>query len=338
MGLLATILKCLGLALLALCGVGFVYQQIGDALDRRHAPPASEMIRVDGHAIHFVCEGSGNRVYLLDAGMFGGAYAWGYVAPLLALSGRVCAFDRPGLGWSDDTGAAHDVLALAGGIGAIVRAAHVRTPFVYVGHSLGADDAIAYYGLHPRDVAALVLLEPRNPGAILEKFHGTRAQAMAAPDCDLRCNGAEAAAFIGATRFAAWLTGMGRDIAEPRLRFEFQAELARPSHARAFAATLETAAKSAFEMMDVTNFGTTPVLVLTSSQPRRRTAGESPSEYREWRSDQLAWYAALARMSAHGAGPVIIEGTDHAGMVTTKKGAAEVSAAITDFLDRNISR
>jgi pimeloyl-ACP methyl ester carboxylesterase len=328
-----TALKCVALALAGLCALGLVYQLAGDACDARYAPPRSEMISVDGYAIHFVCTGHGRRTYLLDAGATVGAFEWDYVVPLLARSGRVCAFDRPGLGWSEDTGDSHDVSALAKRIASIVRAAHMPRPFIYVGHSLGADDAIVYRGLHPADVAALALLEPGIPSDILGQFHGTRDAAMAASDCDMRCKFAEVAAFLGATRFLAQINAIGRGMDDAHMRGEYLAQLVRAAQARAFAATLETSTKSAFEMTDVKNFGNTPVLVLASSQPHKPGGDETAARYEIWRNKQLAWYATLARMSARGKGPVIIPGTDHAGMVMTRKGAAETAAAITKFLD-----
>jgi hypothetical protein len=168
----------------------------------------------------------------------------------------------------------------------------------------------------------------------LRQSSDTREQAMTAPDCDISCNLAEAAAFLGATRFLVQLGGIGRGMEDDRMRNEYLAQLVRPAQARAFAATLETLAKSAYEMMDVKSFGDTPVLVLTSSRPHEGGPEEAPAQFQSARHEQLAWYARLARMSSRGYGPVIIPGTNHAGMVMTKKGAAETAAAITDFLDR----
>jgi pimeloyl-ACP methyl ester carboxylesterase len=330
----AVLLKSLGLAVAALAIAGFAYQLAGDAYDAQYAPPAAEMISVEGHAVHFVCRGHGNRTYLLDSGATVGAFEWDFVAPPLAQSARVCAFDRPGLGWSDDTSDAHDVRALAEHIAIVVRAAHIPRPFIYVGHSLGADDAIVYRNLYPADVAALVLLEPGIPRGILQKFHGTRAEAMAAPDCDIRCDFSEIAAFFGATRFAARISGLRHRANESRMTGEYLAQLFRPAQARAFSATLETMTKSAFEMESVKNFGDTPVLVLTSSRPEERGADETPAQFQNGRSEQLAWYATLAHMSSRGSGPVTIQNTNHAGMVMTPKGAFELVAAISDFLAR----
>jgi len=330
---LLAVLKILGVSLAGLFIAGLIFQLAGDFYDRRYAPPASEMISVDGYAIHFVCTGRGPRAYLLDSGATVGAFQWAYVVLLLARTGRVCSFDRPGLGWSEDTGDGHDVRALAKRIAVIVRAAHMPRPFIYVGHSLGADDAIVYRSLYPADVAALVLLEPGNPHDVLRQFHGKRAEAMAAPDCDIRCDLAEGAAYMGATRFLVLATGIGRGMNDSRMRGEYLAQLVRPVQARAFAATLETSIKSAFEMTDVRSLGDTPVLVLASSQPYRRGVDETPAEYQIWRNNQLAWYASLARMSSHGKGAIIIANTDHAGMVASRTGAAETAAAIRKFID-----
>ena len=96
--------RAVGLGLFALAALGAVYQQIGSALDARLAPPPGEMVAVNGHAVHLFCTGSGARTYLLDAGAGGGVFEWWRLQPLLAKTGRVCAFDRSGLGWSDPSG------------------------------------------------------------------------------------------------------------------------------------------------------------------------------------------------------------------------------------------
>ena len=176
------------------------------------------------------------------------------------------------------------------------------------------------------------LLGPDGKPVDLEAAEVKFAEAMAAPDCDISCHLAEAAAFVGVTRFLVQTGGIARGT-DSRMHSEYLAQLVRPAQARAFSATLETTTKSAFEMMDVKSFGDTPVLVLTSSQPHERGPDQTPDQYQNWRNEQLAWYATLARMSSRGKGPVIIQGTNHAGMVATKRGAAESGAAITNFLD-----
>lgn len=335
MRLILRLLKWLGIGIAALCVLGFGYQLIGSALDAKYAPPPKDMIAVDGHQIHFACRGEGRRTYLLDAGAGVGAFEWGRLVPLLAKSGRVCAFDRPGLGWSDDVGDAHDVTTFAAEIGAFVRAAGIARPFVYVGHSLGANDAIVYRDRFPRDVAALILIEPGRPADLLEDFHGTREQAMTAPECGIGCVAAEGASWLGIPRLASHLVGAGAHNLSPEMRGEYLAELARPAETRAIVATLFALPKSGYEVMDVKSFDDTPVLILASSDPRKRESDETEAAFAQWQRDQRAYFAALAKMSTRGKGPVIVANTNHATMVMSERGAADVSTAIAAFLDAN---
>ena len=167
MRLTVRILKWLGLGLLALLAAGAIYQQIGLLLDAREAPPSREMIRVGDRSVHLDCTGAGPRTFVLDAGLGAWSFEWFRLQPLLAKMGRVCAFDRAGLGWSDGSGAGHDGAAAADELSALVVAAKIPRPFFYVGHSLGANFAEIYYARHPADIAGLVLFEPGDPKDLL---------------------------------------------------------------------------------------------------------------------------------------------------------------------------
>ena len=96
-------------------------------------------------------------------------------------------------------------------------------------------------------------------------------------------------------------------------------------------ATVESLPKSAYEIMDVKSFGEAPVLVLTSSKPRKRDSDETKPAFEKWRIDQLAWLTSLARMSSRGTGPVVIPDSNHASMVMTRKGAAACGAEDHEF-------
>lgn len=179
---------------------GFTYHQIGADEDASLKPPASEMISVNGHNIHFFCMGNGPHTYLLEAAHASWSFAWWRIQPLLAKTGRACAFDRPGYGWSDWNNRGYDGVSAATQLAAIVKAAHLPTPFIYVGHSLGANFALIYADKYPKDVSALVLLDPADPESLLKHFHGTRADAMTTGDCGVGCNLYVASAHLGVTR------------------------------------------------------------------------------------------------------------------------------------------
>jgi pimeloyl-ACP methyl ester carboxylesterase len=311
--------------------MGFAYQATGRLIDARSAPPPSEMVQIGDARIHIFCRGQGTRTYLLDAGAGVGTFEWDRLAPLLGKSARVCAFDRPGLGWSDDMGDAHDIASQADRISTIVTAARIPKPFVYVGHSLGANIAMVYRERHPGDVAAVVLIEPGVPRDMLEDFHGTRAEAMQVTDCGLACHAAEVATWFGVTRLGARLAGAGSKTLDEGMRRQYLIGLGRPAQIRTTVATLDTLPKSAYQLDAIRTFGDTPVLVLSSSEPRKRDSDESPGQYNFWRILELAYFKHLAGMSTHGAGPVIIPNSNHATMVMGEPQAARVARIIEDF-------
>jgi pimeloyl-ACP methyl ester carboxylesterase len=315
---------------LVLVVAGAIYQQMGLWLDESLAPPSSEMVAVDGRAVHLICAGAGARTFLLDAGAGAGAFEWYRVQPLLAKAGRVCAFDRAGLGWSAPEAGSDDGMAAADRLVALIRVAHIATPFIYVGHSLGANFGEIYQARYPHAVAALVLIEPGMPADLLEDFHGTRREAMAAADCDYTCYAAGVATALGVTRLAS--LALGHKALDERTRSIYQAHLTRPATLRTTLASLGAAPKTAYECMDVREFGSTPVLVFASTQTREPEGNETIEDVKRWQVRQRSYLAGLAANSTRGAGLVIVPNSTHSSMVLGEHQAAFVVGAILAFV------
>lgn len=332
MRLARKILKWLGLGFAGLLVAGAIYQQIGSLLDAKLAPPPDQIVPVNGRAVHLMCIGAGATTYILDAGAGAGTYEWWRLQPLLAKTGRACSFDRAGLGWSESTRSNHDGATAADELAALVQVARIPVPFVYVGHSLGANFAMIYQARHPQDVSALILIEPGDPKDLLEDFHGTRAQAMAASDCGVACYGAGVATELGVTRFAAMILTRGHHTLSGRALDEYRAELGRVSSTMATAASLNALPKTAYEDLDVHTFGDIPVLTFASSKLRDPEGKETVSDVEKWRTGQLAYLASLAGMSTHGKGPVIIPESTHSSMVMGEVQAEFMAEVIVAFL------
>lgn len=328
------ILKWAGLGLAGLAAAGAAYQQIGAVRDAGLAPPASEMVTVAGRSVHLECSGRGTRTYVLDAGLGAGTFEWWRMQPLLARTGRVCAFDRAGLGWSAPSASVRDGASAAEELAALVRTAKVPTPFVYVGHSLGANYAMIYAARHPGDVSALVLVEPGMPKDLLEDFPGSRAEAMAATDCGAGCYAAGAAAYLGVARLAARILTPGAKNLAGRARDEYRAGLARPSTVMTMVQELSAVPRTAYEDLDVRSFGATPVLVFASSKPRDPEGKETVGDVAKWRVEQLAWLASLAAKSSRGEGPVVVPDSSHASMVMGEQQAEFMARTIDGFLSK----
>jgi pimeloyl-ACP methyl ester carboxylesterase len=330
MRVLRKILAWAGLGLLALVVAGAIYQQIGLLLDDRLAPPSRDMIAVNGRAVHLICQGNGPRTFVLDAGAGAGVFEWYRVQPLLAKDGRVCAFDRPGLGWSAAVAGGYDGIAAAEHLAELVRVAHIATPFIYVGHSLGANFAEIFQARYPHAVAALVLIEPGMPADLLEDFHGTRSEAMAAADCDYKCYAAGLVTTLGVTRLAS--LALGHKALDEHTRRTYQAYLTRPTTLMTTLASLNAVAKTAYECVDVREFGSTPVLTMASTQTREPESNETITDVKRWQVRQRSYLAGLAAKSTHGGGLVIVPNSTHSSMVLGGHQAAFVVRAILAFV------
>src|SRR5688500_15417679 len=101
---------------------------------------ASHLVRLaDGRRLNLRCVGEGSPTVMLEAGLIGWSVVWHRVqAPWAARAAvRVCAYDRAGMGESDEASEPRSIDRLAADLGALIEAASIEIPVVLVGHSLG---------------------------------------------------------------------------------------------------------------------------------------------------------------------------------------------------------
>jgi pimeloyl-ACP methyl ester carboxylesterase len=196
---------------------------------RAHTPPGA-LVTVDGTADHLHCVGAGGPTTVLIGGMGGDAYGWTWVQRRLAEHQRVCAYDRPGYGYSTYRPAEADPTLGAVRLAEVLAAAGEAGPFVVAGHSLGGHYARAFAAAFPDETAALVLVDARPPeiiAAMPEQEEGLRRmQTMLHWGLRLAPFGA-ARAYAAATDPTAPLPSDVQGAARARL--------ARPDHVRRLA-------------------------------------------------------------------------------------------------------
>lgn len=334
------IAKWLGIGLAALLLAAAAYQQIGLAIDAATAPPRGQTVEVEGHKATVVCSGTGQATFVLDAGLGAWSFEWFRIQPILAKHARVCAIDRPGLGRSERWGDAYDAGAAADVMAKIVRAAGIARPFVYVGHSLGANFAEVYAAKYPHDVASLVLLEPGLPRDLLEDFHGTRAEAMALSSCDLTCKAGWVAGVLGVPRIMIPLINLGAHsfAGAPDALAEYRRGLSRTGTPAVTASYFAMLPKTAYQCAGIESFGDTPVLLIASSDPREPEGAETWHDVAVWTVGQRRYFAELAAKSTHGAGPVVIQHTNHGSMTTGPQAPATAAAILAFARDNGLMR
>src|SRR5262245_17763003 len=124
---------------LTLAVIGASWQVIASRRDRRRFPPPGDLVDVGDHRLHLIVAGapSGAPTVILEAGMASMSANWAWVQQELAEQGRVVAYDRAGLGWSDTGRGPVDAASSAEELHTALRAAGITAPYVLAGHSYG---------------------------------------------------------------------------------------------------------------------------------------------------------------------------------------------------------
>lgn len=109
----------------------------------------------DAGASRLHCSGHGRPAVILEAGLDATHAAWARVQPSLARTTTTCSYDRL-RGRRTAAANRRDLWALLG-------TAHIRPPYVLVGHSFGGILTYLDAAARPDDVAGLVLVDAESP-------------------------------------------------------------------------------------------------------------------------------------------------------------------------------
>jgi pimeloyl-ACP methyl ester carboxylesterase len=132
-----------------------------------HAPPkvtvegigSGGRIDVGGRRLYVECLGSGSPTVVLEAGFGGASQGWTRVLPELARITRTCAYDRAGLGASDAIPGVHDAGDEIHDLERLLDRAHIKPPYVLVGHSYGGLLVRLFAHAHPDQTGGVVLVD-----------------------------------------------------------------------------------------------------------------------------------------------------------------------------------
>lgn len=137
---------------------------------------AQKRVVVEGQRrLNLYCTGAGTPTVVFESGLGDGTKAWGLVQPAIAAHARACSYDRAGLGFSDPGPHAGTAANAVADFRRLLAAAHIRPPYVLVGHSLGGMYVRLYAQSYPSEIAALVLVDPSHEdlGVGMWKLDGT---------------------------------------------------------------------------------------------------------------------------------------------------------------------
>ncbi len=159
-----TVIVLVALVMAGLAGAG-AEAVIARSDDERYPPPG-RLVTVAGKDLHLNCTGTGAPTVVLEAGLGEPSLTWADVQSSLDDGLRVCSYDRVGLGWSGGGDGAWTAEQAAADLAGLLDAAGEPGPYVLVAHSVGALVSREFRQAHPKEVAAMVLLDPTDDEAV----------------------------------------------------------------------------------------------------------------------------------------------------------------------------
>ena len=152
--MLITIGTLLGLSL-----VGALYQNIRSDQDLAEFPGPGAFYKVDDLNIHLDCRGTGTPTVLFESGLTTGSLSWSLVHNDIAAHTQVCAYDRPGIDWSEPIDRPVQAPEIARRLHTLLETAQLSDELILVGMSAGGVYVREYYHQFPENIAAMVLVD-----------------------------------------------------------------------------------------------------------------------------------------------------------------------------------
>lgn len=286
------------------------------ALDA-YAKPARLVKLADGRRVHLNCQGKGGPTVILTAGLGAWSVSWWRVHAEIARRARTCSWDRAGFGHSDASPALQTLDATTADLEQALAVGGIKGPYVVVGHSAGAFEALRFADRHRADVVGMVLVDPSVPEQT-QKFVATVGD-LAARSEAARLTGVGVLKTCARDLEAGTLTPDAPqwklcfpDIPSftPALLAAMRALDASPARLRTQASLNEGFTASAAAVADPSrNYGDMPLIVLTQGASLGLPGGTA-EQTTALTDGWVKWHDDYAKLSTRGVN-LIVRGAGH---------------------------
>lgn len=277
-------------------------------------PPPGRMLDVGGHRMHIQCEGSGAPTVVLDAGLGGSSLDWDGVRQELAHTGRVCGYDRAGMGWSESGPAPRTASRIADELFLLLLEAREQPPYVLVGHSFGGYVVQLFAHRYPYLVAGAVLVDAS---------HGEQVERYAAPPLRLNIAPRRVPGAVQRVSYSTPKVPSGMPESKRTLAMSL---LTQPKARRAMTDEYLYFRESAEQVRRAESFPPVPLVVISHGQriwPEGRVGLLAENLWLQLQSE----LARLSPLSAH----VIAERSGHHVPLDQPRLVADATAMVLDF-------
>jgi pimeloyl-ACP methyl ester carboxylesterase len=302
-------------------------------------PAPGKLYQVRAHMMHLWCQGQGEPTIVLDAGAGMFSSGWRWVMPELSPTTRVCAFDRSGLGWSEPALPPYDGISAAIELNELLQQAEIQRPFIYVGHSLGANLGTIYHHQYPGDLSALVLLEPADPEILLREVGEDRGTPVVRgkpiSDCGTRCLIGSLASKLGVIDIAlAYIEAVNDPGFQSQALAEFKARTNRTESLEFVLQRGKYITEIMFQALDSDSLQDLPVAIFHAENSGELLGDhESEQEMRNDRHQAVLAYQGTVDLSSRSLGLTQIENANHLTMVMYQEPAQQVAGRILEILE-----
>jgi len=262
---------------------GATYQWTASRNDLAANPPPGRLVDIGGRRLHVWCTGTGAPSVILESGLGGSSFDWGFVQPEVARFTRVCSYARAGMGYSDAGPSPRTARRIAQDLALLLDRTGIRGPLVLVGASLGGFTVRLFASEHAERVAGLVLVDASHEEQEMEV-------PRIAPLVPLLSS-------LGAFRVLGVSFGPPPDSLEPSVRRFARATAFRAAAYQATADEGTHVAESAMEIRASRRTLAIPVVVLTAGR-------DADPAWRDLQRDQVGLSPrgcqVIAERSGHG--------------------------------------
>jgi pimeloyl-ACP methyl ester carboxylesterase len=254
--------------------------------------------------LNLYCTGRGSPTVIFDSGLGDSTKAWALVQPVVAAETRACSYDRAGLGFSDPSPKPRTSANIVDDLHLLLKHAHIKPPYVLVGHSLGGMNMRLYAETYLPEVAGIVFVDAthEDQGKVLweldpeqqkkfapylDKLHGCLMTPLAdmPPGSDLY----QTCVYSPDPHFSDAINAVEPELAK------------RPGHMAAWISEQENVFFASSDEVRAAHrsFGTIPIIVLTHSPFPR--VGDETQTLRDLKNERwIEQHLEMANLSTRG--------------------------------------